>query len=146
MISHRFASANNPHLPNYNPTSPNTYIMYWDANNLYGCAMSQHLPTHDFSWTAENVDYLNIPDDSDVGYILEVDLEYPPELHHRHYCYLLAPEKIIVTPSEYSAFSKELVSKLNLCKSKLSEKLIPSLRNKNKYVVHYRNLKFYVQL
>ncbi|GBM25008.1 hypothetical protein AVEN_50349-1 [Araneus ventricosus] len=92
-ISHRFASANNPHLSNYDLSSPNSYIMYWDANNLYGWAMPQHLPTHDFSWTEENVDYLNIPDDSDMGYILEVDLEYPPELHHRHNCYPLAPEK-----------------------------------------------------
>ncbi|GBO19490.1 hypothetical protein AVEN_201204-1 [Araneus ventricosus] len=80
MISHRFASANNPHLPTYDPTSPNSFIMYWDANNLYGWAMSQRLPTHEFSWSQEPVDYLNIPDDSDEGYILEVDLEYPPEL------------------------------------------------------------------
>ncbi|GBN67380.1 hypothetical protein AVEN_149573-1 [Araneus ventricosus] len=146
MISHRFASANNPYLPTYDPDTPNSYIMYWDANNLYGWAMSQNLPTHDFSWTEENVDYLNIPDDSDVGYILEVDLEYPSELHHLHNCYPLAPEKVLVSPSEYSDYTKELLYKLNLSKSKPSEKLIPNLRNKEKYVVHYRNLKFYVQL
>ncbi|GBN41865.1 hypothetical protein AVEN_73996-1 [Araneus ventricosus] len=96
MISHRFSSANNPCLANYVPTStsPNLYIMYWHANNLYEWTMSQHLPTHDFSWTQENVDYMNIPDDS--GYILEIDLEYPPERHHHQNCYPLTPEKIIV--------------------------------------------------
>ncbi|GBM44867.1 hypothetical protein AVEN_157095-1 [Araneus ventricosus] len=95
IISHRFASTNNPHLPNYDPTSPNSFIMYWEANNLYGWAMSQRLPTHEFSWSQEPVDYLNIPDDSDEGYILAVDLEYPPELHHQHNCYPLAPEKLL---------------------------------------------------
>ncbi|GBN00884.1 hypothetical protein AVEN_215656-1 [Araneus ventricosus] len=74
MISLRFSSANNPCLANYDPTSPNSYIVYWDANNLYGWAMSQQLPTHDFSWTQEDVDYMNILNDSDVGHILEVDL------------------------------------------------------------------------
>ncbi|GBM93216.1 hypothetical protein AVEN_143159-1 [Araneus ventricosus] len=106
MISHRFASANNPHLPNYDAT--NSYIMYWDANNLYGWVMSQHLPTHVFSWTPEHVDYLNIPDDSDIGYILEVDLEYPPELHHLHSCYRVAPEKTTERYSEYSPMLRKL--------------------------------------
>ncbi|GFV82455.1 uncharacterized protein TNCV_3982471 [Trichonephila clavipes] len=64
-----------------------------DANNLYGCAMSQHLPTH-FSWTDEDVNFMNVPDDSEIGYIFEVDLEYPDELHDLHNCYPLAPEKI----------------------------------------------------
>ncbi|GBN91024.1 hypothetical protein AVEN_195498-1, partial [Araneus ventricosus] len=146
MISHRFASANNPHLPSYDPTSSNSFIMYWDANNLYGWAMSQRLPTHEFSWSQEPVDYLNIPDDSDEGYILEVDLEYPPELHHQHNCYPLAPEKTTVNHSEYSNYAKEILTRLNLPKCKPSVKLIPNLRNKEKYVIYYRNLKFYVKL
>ncbi|GFV35037.1 uncharacterized protein TNCV_1885751 [Trichonephila clavipes] len=61
-----------------------------DANNLYGWAMSQHLPTHDFSWTDEDVNFMNVPDDSEIGYIFEVDLEYPDELHDLHNCYPLA--------------------------------------------------------
>ncbi|GBM60377.1 hypothetical protein AVEN_156939-1 [Araneus ventricosus] len=112
MISHRLTSANNPYLPNYDPTGPNSYIMYWDANNLYGWTMSQHLSTHDFSWTSDNFDYMNILNASDVGYILEVVLEYPPELHYRYNFYPLALEKTIVSPYEYSAYSKELVSKI----------------------------------
>ncbi|GBN09915.1 hypothetical protein AVEN_188053-1, partial [Araneus ventricosus] len=108
--------------------------------------MSQRLPTHEFSWSQEPADYLNIPDDSDEGYILEVDLEYPPELHHQHNCYPLAPEKTTVNHSEYSNYAKEILTRLNLPKCKPSVKLIPNLRNKEKYVIHYRNLKFYVKL
>ncbi|KAF8795495.1 hypothetical protein HNY73_003339 [Argiope bruennichi] len=123
-----------------------SFIFVWDANNLYGFAMSQNLPTHDFSWTHEDVDFMNIPENSNVGYIFEVDLEYPHELHHAHNCYPLAPEKIAVSPSDYSLYTKEIAQKLNFNVSNPSEKLIPNLRNKIKYVVHYRNLKFYVEL
>ena len=59
--------------------------MYLDANNLYGLAMSQHLPTGEFDWLTEeeisNLDIIQIPDDSEEVYILEVDLKYPKELH-----------------------------------------------------------------
>ncbi|GFS99851.1 uncharacterized protein TNCV_1063021 [Trichonephila clavipes] len=94
MISHRYAKANNAYLSNYDSSLPSSYIIYLDANNLYGWAMSQHLPTHDFSWTDEDVNFMNVPDDSEIGYIFEVDLEYPDELHDLHNCYPLAPEKI----------------------------------------------------
>ncbi|KAF8790637.1 hypothetical protein HNY73_005627 [Argiope bruennichi] len=80
MISHRFASANNSYLPNYDASRPNSF-MYWDANNMYRWAMSQNLPTHDFSWAHEDVDFMNISENSDVGYIFEVDLEHPHELN-----------------------------------------------------------------
>ncbi|GFV94213.1 uncharacterized protein TNCV_1136681 [Trichonephila clavipes] len=93
MISHRYAKANNAYLSNYDSSLPSSYIIYLDANNLYGWAMSQHLPTHDFSWTDEDVNFMNVPDDSEIGYIFEVDLEYPDELHDLHNCYPLAPEK-----------------------------------------------------
>ncbi|GFX95332.1 uncharacterized protein TNCV_849221 [Trichonephila clavipes] len=94
MISHRYAKANNAYLSNYDSSLPSSYIIYLDANNLYGWAMSQHLPTHDFSWTDEDVNFMNVPDDSEIGYIFEVDLEYPDELHDLHSCYPLAPEKL----------------------------------------------------
>ena len=59
--------------------------MYLNANNLYRWAMPQPLPTNEFDWLAEeeisNLDIVEIPDDSEEGYILEVDLEYPQELH-----------------------------------------------------------------
>ena len=67
-------------------------------NNLYGHAMSQYLPYVGFKWV-KNIDnfeqkLMNIKSDSSTGYILEVDLEYPQELHDIHNDYPLAQEKI----------------------------------------------------
>ena len=50
MASKRFANANNPKVPDFNPNQPKTWIQYYDANNLYGWAMSQALPTGGFEW------------------------------------------------------------------------------------------------
>ena len=49
-ISKRYAEANNKYMKNYNPGKESTFIQYLDANNLYGWAMSQNLPTHGFKW------------------------------------------------------------------------------------------------
>ncbi|CAH3027156.1 unnamed protein product, partial [Porites evermanni] len=49
-ISKRYAEANNKYMKNYNPEKKSTFIQYLDANNLYGWAMSQSLPTHGFKW------------------------------------------------------------------------------------------------
>ncbi|XP_035208985.1 uncharacterized protein LOC118183516 [Stegodyphus dumicola] len=97
VITKRWAQANNHYMPNYDSTNPESYIMYLDANNLYGWAMSQALPYGEFEWiSAEAVTpewILSISENSTEGYILEVDLEYPPELHDAHNDYPLAPEK-----------------------------------------------------
>ena len=85
MASKRYASANNQRVEGYDPEKPTSHIMYLDVNNLYGWAMSQLLPTGRFQWV-EKCERLaqTIPKhqaDSSEGYILEVDLEYPSELH-----------------------------------------------------------------
>ena len=50
MVSKRYAKPNNPLVTDYDPSKPNSYIMYLDANNLYGWAMSKPLPKRDFKW------------------------------------------------------------------------------------------------
>ena len=73
-IAHRHAEANNKYIRNYDPDKPSSYIMYLDANNLYGWAMSQPLPYSNFHWVrARGV----IPKREGIGHIYEVDLEYP---------------------------------------------------------------------
>ena len=125
-ISHRYAKANNPYLPeSYDESKPTSYIMYLDANNLYGWAMSQYLPTGGFKWFKGHIDVMSVSDESSKGYILEVDLEYPQSLHDLHNDYPLAPENIEVNGVK---------------------KLIPNLRNKTNYIIHYRALKQYLRL
>ena len=75
MISHRQTRANVPGMENYYASKRNRYIMYLDANNLYGWAMSQPLPTYNFKWLTdeetEELDVMMVPIDSSRGYILE---------------------------------------------------------------------------
>jgi len=145
VISHRHAKGNNPYLEGYNRDEPNAYLLYLDCNNLYGASMSEPLPYDDFNFLTETeilrLDYLNVPDNSAIGYILEVDLIYPEYLHDLHNDYPLAPESLIITEDMLSPFCKSFAQKhLD------SKKLVPNLRNKTKYTVHYRNLKLYVEL
>ena len=70
-------------------------------NNLYRTAMEESLPEKNFTWMSEEqiatLDITKIADDSDSGYFLEVDLEYPVHLHDLHNEYPLDPEPKIVT-------------------------------------------------
>ena len=146
-IAHRHAQANNKYMKNYNPEAASSYIMYFDANNLYGWAMSQKLPSGNFHWIP-CPKYINLDsydENSAKGLILEVDLEYPPELHHLHNDYPLAPEKISVQLEMLSDYCREILEKE---KTKIGgvEKLIPTLRKREKYVLHYRNLQLYLSL
>ncbi|KAL9970028.1 hypothetical protein ACROYT_G022337 [Oculina patagonica] len=97
-IAHRYGKANNKYMKKYDEKAPSKYIMYLDANNLYGYAMSQYLPTGCFRWlTQKQIDETNLAkykEDSKKGLILEVDLEYPKELHNHHNDYPLGAEKV----------------------------------------------------
>ena len=143
VISHRYAKANVPGTPEYDSTKPSSYILYVDANNLYGWAMSQRLPTDGFRFMSpdevEQFKVCDVPDDSDVGYVIECDLIYPPEIHDLHNEYPLAPESLVVTEDMLSPFCHLFGQKHVDCR-----KLVPNLRDKKKYVVDYRNLKFYL--
>ena len=148
-ITHRHAKANNKYLNDHDPTKETSYVVYLDANNLYGWAMSQYLPTDDFQWLSEEeaatLDVTGIADDGDKGYILEVDLEYPEELHDLHDEYPLAPEKTLIGDDMLSNYSQCLKDKFNIGRSTVP-KLVPNLHNKTKYVIHHRNLKLYLSL
>ena len=91
-VSKRHARANNKYMKNYNPKEKTKHIIYLDANNLYGWAMTNKLLVRNFKWMSkkELQDWKNFP------CILEVDLEYPKELHELHKEYPLAAKKIKV--------------------------------------------------
>ena len=134
-ISKRYAEANNKYMKDYNPDVESSFIQYLDANNLYGWAMSQQLPTHGFKWmkdiTEEKVMEIlekanySLFNKGKKGYIFEVDLEYPQHLWETHNDYPLAPEKINVNGVE---------------------KLICHFKPRKNYVVHYRNLRQYLEM
>ena len=124
---HRYAKANNKYMKNYDKNNESSYIEYLDANNLYGWAMSQKLPVNGFKWVKQkklskfNEDFIKKYDeDSNTGYFLEVDIDYPKELFNFHKDLPFLPER-------------KKVEKV--------EKLICSIEDKEKYVIHIRALK-----
>ena len=112
-----------------------------------GWAMSKPLPKSGFKWkrvmpTEEEI--MNKKENGKKGWILEVDLEYPAELHKEHNSYPLAPEKKVVKKESMSDYQKNLIKELDL-KIPNSNKLLLTLEDKNDYVVHYSNLQFYLK-
>ena len=167
VVVHKYAKANNENLIDYNPDDITSHCVYLDANNLYGWAMSQMMPFKSMRWLSadeiQTLNYLSIADDSTKGYILEVDIKYPKEIHDEHSDLPCAPIKRCVKIGELSPYSRELLQGVKnvqrtssttelLQESKFKEmsvsstKLIADLHNKTRYVVHYRNLKLYVRL
>ena len=116
-ISHRRAKANNEYIgTEFDAAEESKFISYLDASNLYGWAMSKQLSTSGFKLMTDN----ELDDWKHLSCFLEVDLEYPEDLHNLHNNYPLSPKRI---------------------KIRNVEKLIPNLNNKTNYVVHYENLK-----
>ena len=147
MASKRYAKANNSQVEGYDPTQPTNYITYLDANNLYGWAMSRHLPKSGFHWkrvmpTEEQI--MKMRPNSKKGWILEVDLEYPAHLHDAHNDYPLAPEKKKIKPEQMSEYQRRLMADLDLTMPD-TDKLVLTLEDKEKYVTHYSNLQFYLR-
>ena len=127
----------------YDEESPSKYIMYLDANDLYGWAVNQHLPAGGFKWMMDKkinkIDLGKYKADGKKELILEVDLEYPRELHNLHNDHPVAPEKAKVSRHMLSSYCKEIAEKYKISMGQVN-KLIPTLNDKKEYVLHYRNL------
>ncbi len=117
-IMKRYAKSNNKYVKDYDKENESIFIPYLDANNLYGWAMDNPLPVKDFRWMKEE----ELGGWKSTPCILEVDLEYPDELHDLHNEYPLAPKKLKIGKVD---------------------KLVPNLSNKTKYVLHHETLKLY---
>ena len=116
-------------------------------NNLYGWAISEYLPCGRFKWlkNIDKFDIMSINDKSPIGYFLEVDLEYPEELHELHNDFPLVPEIFTVSNDMLFKYCKNIGDKYEIKVGDV-EKLIPNLGNKTNCVVHYRNLQLYLSL
>ena len=107
-IAKRYSKANNKYMKNYDSTKLSIYISYLDMNNLYGCGMSDYLPCGGFKCLKSVDDFDNsISEKSPIGYILEVDLEYPNKLHILHKDYPLAPKKLPIPYDMLSGYCKK---------------------------------------
>ena len=159
-IGHRKGNANNKHMGDaYDPNKKSKYLMYWDANNLYGKAMTMPLAYKDFQWI-DSKEWFELKDDAHnlamvqalcqkpkqaggdhKGYIFEVDLDYPEKLHDKHRSFPLLPEQIRVVEDDYSDY-QHIACLATDSKESTVSKLIPSLRDKRKYVLDIRMLRF----
>ena len=116
-----YAAANNPYMGDkFDPKEDTTYLQYLDANNLYSWAMSQPLPAGGFRWVDVNPNEISeLSARTDKGYLLEVDVRYPTELHDSH---------------------NDLPFMCERMKINKVEKLVPNLRDKKGYKIHIRAL------
>ena len=133
----------------YVKSDENNTVIYVDATNFYGYSMSQLLPYDEIEmWHGHPDKYwnwldevLNTPDDADIGYFLEVDLKYPDNIKEKTKNFPFCPENKKIIPDQYTDYLKKIIPK-NYTKSK---KLICDWTDKEKYLIHYRMLKFYVR-
>jgi len=106
-VSNRYSKANKKYLSDYDSTQPSSYIMSWDVVNLYGYCMSFKLPCGNFRFINEpdKFDFQTVDLDGEKGFLSEVDLSYPSELHDAHSDLPLAPEHITVTLQMLSEYN-----------------------------------------
>ena len=152
-IANRHGKANNKYMKNNDKNAQSKYIMYLDSDNLYRWSMSQYLPTGNFRWMTDKeinkIDLGKYKTNSKKGLILEVDLEYPRELHDLHKWLSCCSRKsksiqkyaIRVLPKD----CRKIAERYNISIGQVN-KLIPTLKSKEKYVLHYRNLQLYLDL
>ena len=117
-VNHRYSKTNNKYLQDFSPEEESKFIVYLDANALFSEAMLHPLPVGDFAWMSGN----ELANWKKIPCVLEVDLDYPEELHEKHNSFPLAPEILDMNGTK---------------------KLLPNLWDKRKYVLH-RNLLFYL--
>lgn len=166
-IGQRYEEANNKYMSNYDAKKPSKYILYQDYNSLYPSVMSScRLPVGDFHWIehdtpeemmeemnniiSSNDYYDNQPIKSGKGYLLEVDIEIPEDLHDKFREYPLFPERKQITGDQLSDIQKERAVALGLATGdgkdyKSQTKLITDLTPKENYVIHFQCLKLALQ-
>ena len=125
QATYRYAKANNKYMKNYDKNKESSFLIYDDANNLYGFAMCKKLPVSDFKWVDDlsifTEDFIkNYDEESGIGYLFVVDIEYPRNLHKLHNDLPFLPERM----------------KINKC-----TKLVCNVQDKENYLVHVLALK-----
>ena len=144
--------ANNKYLATYDKTKKSVLLQYLDANNLYGYAMNQKLSLNGYEWADVSIvtdDFVkNYDANNDKGYLLEVDVEYPIEMHIAHEDLPFLSERKIKSTKSHSNYEFDEITRAHRKDYKTfninpepDSKLIASVRDKNKYVLHISTLK-----
>lgn len=143
QISKRHAVANNKYIAKYDTSKEDSYIVYLDANNLYGYAMCEYLPVKDFKWNEDtwNSEKISELDDKgEKGYLFSVDLHYPEELHDYFNNYVPCPKNIVIKKSYLNSWQQAEYKE-----SRVS-KLCTTFFDKKNYIINYRYLKLVLSL
>ena len=125
QASYRYVKVNNKYMKNYHKNKQSSFLIYDDANNLYGYAMCKKLQVNEFKWVDDipifTEEFIKIYDeDSDMGYNVEVDVEQPRNLRKLHSDLPFLPER----------------TKINKC-----TKLVCNVQDKENYPIHILALK-----
>ena len=150
----RYAESNNPYCEGYNPQQDRIYVINADANSLYPWGLSGMLPVRGFEWVSPEElqsftpEYImGLGENDEVGYFIEVDLHFDERDHDRFNAFPPAPQRRVVDECEMSPYQKELRRKLNMTNASLkTPKLIADLTDRKFYVLHYCELKKYLEL
>ena len=148
-VNVREAKANNPGVPGYDPSKLMSHISFWDANNLYGKAMSELLPVSHFTVEGHPERFseeviMSIDPLGTTGYALEVDVKIKDEFHNMLNDYPILPSKLEITPDIISPYSKNMRSRLGMKECFKGLKLAPNFYEKKRYIVALPNLQYYI--
>ena len=150
VYARKYWKANNQYLDDDDKNEENWFIVNIDANNLYGGIMQNYsLSLSDFKWADNSVDIpklLLTEEDSEWGYLAEVDIEFPDERHDYFKDYPTAPSKEIVQITDLSTDQVEMMGKLGITSLPKVPQLIQSLQKKSGYILHFLTLQLYIQL
>ena len=132
------------YMNKHDKTKIDEYILYLDANNLYGYAMCEYLPKGNFKWNTDN-DWTtekisNLESDGKTGYLFDVDLHYPDHLHDLHNGYAMAPENMAIKSDMLNGWQQEGYKNSNI------QKLITNFYDKKNYGINFRLLKLFISL
>ena len=125
QATYRYTKANNKYMKNYDRNTESSFLKYLDTNNLHGWPMCKKLPVSNFKWIDDlsifTEDFIkNYDENSNKGYIFEVDIEYPINIHMQHSDLPFLPERMKINKGS---------------------KLVCNVRDKENYVIHILALK-----
>jgi hypothetical protein len=146
----RYAKANNSSCSKHNKEKPSTHIVALDINALYSGSLKQSLPEKNFKWMTKTelkeFNVLDVEDDGPVGYTLDVCLSYPTELHSSHKDLPLCPIKRKIAPHEWSPYTLGIANKFQMKHKPGAEKLVLTLNDKHRYILHFTTLQLCLRL